>query len=70
MQGKVSAAVFKEQLLRQVRRGGRMMLLAHISDPDFPSGKITVVATHLEDIAAPADREKELQEILDYIQGK
>jgi hypothetical protein len=69
VQGKVSIAVFKEQLLRQVRRGGRMMLLGDISDPEFPSGKITVVATHLEDIATPADRQKELQEILNYIQG-
>jgi endonuclease/exonuclease/phosphatase family metal-dependent hydrolase len=68
MQGKVSAAVFKEQLLRQVRRGGRMMLLADISDPDSQSGKITVVATHLEDVATPGDRQKELQEILDHIQ--
>jgi hypothetical protein len=35
MQGKVSVAVFKEQLMRQVRRGGRMMLVADIADPDF-----------------------------------
>ena len=68
MEGKVSAAVFKEQLVRQVRRGGRMMLLADIADPDFPSGKITVVATHLEDVTTPANRQKELQEILDQIQ--
>ena len=68
MQGEVSATVFKEQLVRQVRRGGRMMLLADISDPDFPSGKVTVVATHLEDVASPADRQKELQEVLDRIQ--
>lgn len=69
VEGKVSAAVFKEQLIRQVRRGGRMMLLADISDPDFPSGKVTVVATHLEDVTTPANRQKELQEILDQIQG-
>jgi endonuclease/exonuclease/phosphatase family metal-dependent hydrolase len=68
-EGKVSAAVFKEQLVRQVRRGGRMMLLADIADPDFPSGKATVVATHLEDLTTPANRQKELQEILDRIAG-
>jgi len=68
VEGKVSAAVFKEQLIRQVRRGGRMMLLADISDPDFPSGKATVVATHLEDVTTPANRQKELQEILDQIE--
>ncbi len=66
-EGKVSAAVFKEQLVRQVRRGGRMMLLADIADSDFPSGRVTVVATHLEDVTTPANRQKELQEILDRI---
>ncbi len=69
VEGKVSATVFKEQLVRQVRRGGRMMLLADISDADFPSGRVTVVATHLEDVTTPANRQKELQEILDRIQG-
>ena len=66
-EGKVSATVFKEQLIRQVRRGGRMMLLADIADPDLPSGKVTVVATHLEDITTPAKRQKQLEEILDKI---
>jgi hypothetical protein len=68
-EGKVSGAVFKEQLVRQVRRGGRTMLLADIADPDFPSGRVTVVATHLEDVTMPANRQKELQEILDEIGG-
>jgi endonuclease/exonuclease/phosphatase family metal-dependent hydrolase len=68
-EGKVSGAVFKEQLVRQVRRGGRTMLLADIADPDFPSGRVTVVATHLEDVTTPANRQKELQEILDEIGG-
>lgn len=66
-EGKVSAAVFKEQLIRQVRRGGRMMLLADIADPDFPSGKVTVVATHLEDVTTPAKRQKQLEEILNRV---
>jgi endonuclease/exonuclease/phosphatase family metal-dependent hydrolase len=66
-EGKVSAAVFKEQLVRQVRRGGRMMLLADIADPDLPSGKVTVAATHLEDVTTPAIRQKQLGEILEKI---
>jgi len=67
-EGKVSATVFKEQLIRQVRRGGRMMLLADIADPDLPSGKVTVVATHLEDVTTPAKRQKQLEEILDKVE--
>jgi endonuclease/exonuclease/phosphatase family metal-dependent hydrolase len=66
-EGKVSAVVFKEQLIRQVRRGGRMMLLADIADPDLPSGRVTVVATHLEDVASPRVRREQLEEILDTI---
>jgi endonuclease/exonuclease/phosphatase family metal-dependent hydrolase len=67
-EGKLSAAVFKEQLIRQVRRGGRMMLMADIADPDLPSGRVTVVATHLEDVTSPETRRKQLQEMLDKIE--
>jgi endonuclease/exonuclease/phosphatase family metal-dependent hydrolase len=67
-EGKVSAAVFKEQLVRQVRRGGRMMLMADIADPDLPGGRVTVVATHLEDVTSPENRRKQLQEMLDKIE--
>ena len=63
----VSMAVFKEQLMRQVRRGGRMMLMADLVDPDLPSGRVTVVATHLEDVAPPKIRKEQLNEILDKI---
>ena len=66
-EGKVSAAIFKEQLVRQVRRGGRMMLMGDITDPDFPMGRVTVVATHLEDVTSPEMRRKQLQEILDKV---
>lgn len=67
-EGKVSAALFKEQLVRQVRRGGRMMLMADIADPDLPGGRVTVVATHLEDVTSPENRRKQLHEMLDKIE--
>jgi hypothetical protein len=69
VEGKLSVTVFKEQLLRQVRRGGRMMMLADIADPELPSGRVTVVATHLEDMTTPADRRKQLGELLALING-
>jgi endonuclease/exonuclease/phosphatase family metal-dependent hydrolase len=68
-EGKVSEAVFKEQLVRQVRRGGRMMLLADIIDSELPSERVTVVATHLEDVAPPKTRRLQLEEILDRIEN-
>lgn len=67
VEGKLSADVFKEQLVREVRRGGRMMMLADIVDPGLPSGRITVVATHLEDLTTPANRRRQLDELLDAI---
>jgi endonuclease/exonuclease/phosphatase family metal-dependent hydrolase len=69
IEGKLSMTVFKEQLLRQVRRGGRMMMLADIADPEVPSGRVTVVATHLEDMTTPANRRKQLGELLALIKG-
>ena len=66
-QGKAGSIVFKEQIIRQVRRGGRMMLLADLVSSDLPSGRVTVVATHLEDEAAPAARRKQLEEVLHQI---
>jgi hypothetical protein len=67
VEGKLSRDIFKEQLVRQVRRGGRTMLMADITDAEFPSGRVTVVATHLEDMTTPANRRKQLEELLDRI---
>jgi endonuclease/exonuclease/phosphatase family metal-dependent hydrolase len=67
IQGKAGSVVFKEQMIRQVRRGGRTMLLADLVSGDLPSGRVTVVATHLEDEAAPAARRKQLEEVLHKI---
>jgi endonuclease/exonuclease/phosphatase family metal-dependent hydrolase len=67
VQGAAGGVMFKEQLIRQVRRGGRMMLLADLVSDDLPSGGITIVATHLEDLTTPANRRKQLEEILHQI---
>ena len=56
--------VFGEKIMREVRRGGRMMLLADISDASIPGGAVTVVATHLEAKAKPSERVKQLEEVL------
>ena len=66
-EGKASMEVFQEQFIRQVRRGGRMMLIADITDPMIPSGSATVVATHLEDETQPKNRRRQLEELLDRI---
>jgi hypothetical protein len=64
---KLGEKVFLEKVTREVRRGGRMMLVADISDPDIPTGTATIVATHLEDRAEPKERRAQLQELLAYV---
>jgi len=61
--------VFGEKIMREVRRGGRMMLLVDISDPGIPGGAVTVVATHLEAKSKPSERHEQLEEILNQIKG-
>ena len=66
---KIAEQVFLEKIYRQVRRGGRMMLQAELVDPQFPEGRVTIVATHLEDRTTPKNREKQLKELLERIKG-
>ncbi|HEU4875867.1 MAG TPA: endonuclease/exonuclease/phosphatase family protein [Pyrinomonadaceae bacterium] len=61
--------VFGEKILREVRRGGRMMLIADVSDPSIPGGTLTVVATHLEAKAKPSERVDQLEELLSVIKS-
>jgi endonuclease/exonuclease/phosphatase family metal-dependent hydrolase len=61
--------VFGEKIMREVRRGGRMMLLADISDASIPGGALTVVATHLEAKSKPSERVDQLEEVLSQIKS-
>jgi endonuclease/exonuclease/phosphatase family metal-dependent hydrolase len=64
---KMSELAFQQKVQREVRRGGRMMLLAEIEDPDIPKGRLTIVATHLESKTKPAKRVQQLEELLSTI---
>lgn len=63
----LSQRIFLEKTLREVRRGGRTTLLAEIADERFPAGRVTIVATHLENRTKPANRAKQLEELLGSI---
>lgn len=63
----IGLVTFDEPLIRQVRRGGRMMLFAELRDADLPCGCVTVVATHLEDRTAPETRRRQMQDLLGLI---
>lgn len=60
----LSKRVFLEKILPEVRRGGRTSLIAEIADPRLPGGRVTIAATHLENRTKPANRVKQLKELL------
>jgi endonuclease/exonuclease/phosphatase family metal-dependent hydrolase len=66
---KAGEMAFRTKTGREVRRGGRMMLLAEIADPAFPGGRLTIVATHLEAKTKPSNRVRQLREVLAEIEG-
>jgi endonuclease/exonuclease/phosphatase family metal-dependent hydrolase len=64
---KIAGKIFLEKTLREVRRGGRGVLLADISHERFPNGRVTIAAAHLENRTKSANRVKQLEELLDAI---
>lgn len=65
---RTSEAIFQERITRQVRRGGRMAIVADLEVPQSPTGIVTVVCPHLEDYTKPAGREEQLAFLLRQIQ--
>lgn len=63
----LSEAVFLEKILRQIRYGGRCILIAELAIAQLPEGSITVVATHLENRCKPSKRRRQMQEALSLI---
>jgi endonuclease/exonuclease/phosphatase family metal-dependent hydrolase len=63
----ISKRIFLEKILPEVRRGGRSALIAEIADSRLPSGRVSIVATHLENRTIPANRNKQLKELLEQI---
>ncbi|HWY69194.1 MAG TPA: endonuclease/exonuclease/phosphatase family protein [Terriglobales bacterium] len=64
---KGASLAFGEEILREVRRGGRTNLIATLDVPDLPEGKLTVVAAHLENRTTPSGRRKEAEELLELL---
>ena len=56
--------LFRERVDRELRQGGRMALIAKISVPDLPTGRATIVATHLENRCTPACRRQQMLALL------
>jgi len=60
---KGAGIVFSERIVREVRRGGRMMILAEVEKPQIPGGVLTIVATHLEQKTKPSGRLKPVKSV-------
>jgi len=64
---KGASLVFGEEMVREVRRGGRTNLIATLDIPDLPERQVTIVATHLENRTIPKNRVKQIDELLDMV---
>jgi len=56
--------LFQERVERELRQGGRMALIADIAVSDLPTGRATIVATHLENKCPPGCRRRQMQVLL------
>ncbi|MGD0298719.1 MAG: endonuclease/exonuclease/phosphatase family protein [Bryobacteraceae bacterium] len=59
--------VFLERIEREVRRGGRMAIIADVQIPDLPDGVATVVNVHLENKCKPECRTRQMDALLSRI---
>jgi len=62
-----AVTLFDEQIRRQVRRGGRIALIADLAVPESPTGILSVVCPHLEDYAPPSGRRRQMDFLLQAI---
>ncbi|HVG17921.1 MAG TPA: endonuclease/exonuclease/phosphatase family protein [Blastocatellia bacterium] len=58
---------FLQETPREVRLGGRSLLVAELDVPQLPEGTMTVAATHLESRCGPEERRRQMQEALSLI---
>lgn len=64
-----SNKVFLERIDREVRRGGRMALIADAAIPDLPGGVATLVSVHLENKCKPECRTRQMDALLGRIKA-
>ncbi|MDQ2843030.1 MAG: endonuclease/exonuclease/phosphatase family protein [Acidobacteriota bacterium] len=62
-----AGTLFRERIEREVRRGGRMALIADLSIPDLPTPVVTVVSTHLENRCPPRCRQEQMKVLLNSL---
>jgi endonuclease/exonuclease/phosphatase family metal-dependent hydrolase len=58
---------FLQHTPREMRIGGRTLLIAELDIPALADGSMTIVATHLESRCGPKERRRQMQEALSLI---
>lgn len=64
-----SEDVFVTPIYREIRRGGRTLLLVDVDVVEIPEGRVTIAAAHLESRAEPEEREEQIIEVLARLRG-
>jgi endonuclease/exonuclease/phosphatase family metal-dependent hydrolase len=65
-----SDKIFMEKIEREIRRGGRIAIVADVKAADIPGGTLTVVNAHLENKCPPDCRRTQLNAILESVQSR
>lgn len=64
---KGASLLFGEEIVRELRRGGRTNLIATLDVPELPEKQVTIIATHIENRTTPKNRVKQADELLEGI---
>lgn len=59
--------VFKNEMTREIKVGGRGYFRVDLEVPDIPGGTLTIINVHLEIKCLPKGREMQMRELLSYI---
>ncbi|HXV28232.1 MAG TPA: endonuclease/exonuclease/phosphatase family protein [bacterium] len=64
-----SKTVFKNEITREMKVGGRIYFRVDLEVPELPEGTLTIINIHLEIKCEPKGREYQISEILSYMRG-
>jgi endonuclease/exonuclease/phosphatase family metal-dependent hydrolase len=64
---RIGRVAFLENKPREIRLGGRSLLIAELEVPQLPEGSLTIAATHLENRCGAQERREQLKEALSLI---
>jgi endonuclease/exonuclease/phosphatase family metal-dependent hydrolase len=62
-----AAVLIGEDLLKEVRRGGRTTLFVDLDVPEISGQRLTIASTHLENRTKPKVRRQQMQELLQQV---